>query len=458
MTSQKTRVALISLLASVGLTIGKFTVALATGSLGILSDAFHSLMDIGATAITFFAVRVSDKPADEEHHYGHGKIESVTALAETGLLFVIAGWIVYEAIHRLIAPGNGVEVTWWAVAVICGSMVVDFNRSRALKRAAEATRSEALAADALHFASDLWSSAAVLIGLAATWAGFPAGDSFAAIVVAIVVGLAGYRLGRRTIESLTDTAPAGYADIIANIARDAEGVLALKRARIRRGGSTVFIDADVNVRRTFAFDRVNAIKAKFIDRVHREIEDADISLTAHPVALDDETIFDKVMLVAARRGVAVHHLTVQHVSDALSVSFDIEVDADWPYWKAHDVASGLEEAIRNELGDDVEVESHIEPADVIGVDGADVSEEMILEVVDKLEVLAESHPLVTHIHDVRVRRNRLGLFVTLHCWVDRTRSVDEVHTAVDRFERAFRESHPGVRRIVTHAEPHGAER
>ena len=457
MALEKQKVALISLLASIALTIGKFTVGTLTGSLGILSDAFHSLLDVGATGITYLAVRVSDKPADQEHHFGHGKIESVTALAETGLLFVVCGWIVYEAFGRLWSGHNEATVTWWAVAVICVSMVVDFNRARALKKTAEETRSEALAADALHFASDLWSSAAVLVGLGAIWLGFPAGDAIAALVVAGVVGLAGYRLGRRTIDTLTDTAPTGVAERITKIAQQSEGVLSLKRVRVRPGGATTFVDADITVRRTLPFDRVNRIKARFIEAVSSEIEDADISLTAHPVALDDETVFERVMLVAARRGVAVHHLTVQHVGDALSVSLDIEVDAGWPYWRAHDVASDLEDAIRDELGEDVEVESHIEPAHISGLDGSDAPENVTAKATELLAGLADSHPKLSNIHDVRVRENEHGLFVTFHCWVDRDLSVDAVHDAVDELERGFRAAMPDARRVIAHAEPHGSD-
>ncbi len=456
MTLEKQKVALVSLFASIVLTIGKFLVAMATGSLGILSDAVHSLLDVGATGITYMAVRVSDKPADREHHFGHAKIESVTALIETGLLFVTCGWIVYEAVRRLLFKGSDVAVTWWAVALICVSIAIDYNRARALRRTAEATKSEALAADALHFTSDMWSSGAVLVGLGASWMGFPAGDSLAALAVACVVGLAGYRLGRRTIDTLTDAAPEGMAERVAAIAEAGEGILSLRRARIRPAGSTTFVDADITVRRTLPFDRVNRIKARFVDAVRGEIENADVSVTAHPVALDDETVFDKVMLVASRRGTAVHHVTVQHVGERLSVSLDIEVDEAMPYWRAHDIATGLEEAIRGELGDDVEVESHIEPAHLTGLDGSDEAQDLCRDVETLLDTIAARFRRLDHIHDVRVRRNEHGLFVTFHCWVDRDLPVATVHEAVDDLERVFREQMPEVRRVIAHAEPHGA--
>src|SRR3954464_6916709 len=220
MQSQKERVALTSIFASGGLTIAKAVVGFLTGSLAVLSEAAHSLIDFGATVMTYFAVRISGKPADEEHHYGHGKVESVTALAETALLFVLSGVVIWEAVKRLLGEqGHVVEATVAAFVVIIASVVVDFFRARLLYRVASETASEALEADALHFGSDMWSSLAVLVGLGGVAFGFAWADSAAAMVVALFVCLAGWRLGRRTIETLTDTAPAGPAPTLRPRAR-----------------------------------------------------------------------------------------------------------------------------------------------------------------------------------------------------------------------------------------------
>src|SRR4030081_763495 len=214
----KQRVALSSIAASAGLTVAKAVVGVMSGSLALLSEAAHSLIDVGATVMTYFAVRISGKPADAEHHYGHGKVESVSALAETALLFVLSGVVIWEALQRLIGDhGQAIEATHWAFAVIVVSVVVDFFRARLLYRVAAETSSEALEADALHFGSDMWSSIAVLLGLAAVALGYPWADSAAAIVVALVICVAGWRLGRRTIETLTDTAPIGAADKVTEV-------------------------------------------------------------------------------------------------------------------------------------------------------------------------------------------------------------------------------------------------
>ena len=202
MQSEKEQVALSSIAASAGLTIAKGVVGFSTGSLAILSEAGHSLIDLGATVMTYIAVRISGKPADKEHHYGHGKVEAVSALAETALLFLLSGVVIWEATKRLVEhEGHVVEATVWAFGVIIVSMVVDFFRARALSQTAEKTSSHALEADALHFSSDLWSSLAVLIGLVGVHFGLPWADSAAALVVAVLVCFAGWRLGKKTIDT-----------------------------------------------------------------------------------------------------------------------------------------------------------------------------------------------------------------------------------------------------------------
>jgi cation diffusion facilitator family transporter len=242
-----------SIAISAGLTVAKGIVGLTSGSLAILSEAGHSLIDLFATIITYFAVRISGKPADEEHHYGHGKIESVAALAATSLLFVLAAVVFWEAGARLLGKeAHAVEATFWAFAVIAVSIVVDFFRARLLYRVANQTSSQALEADALHFGSDMWSSLAVLVGLGGVALGFPWADALAAAVVAVFICIAGYRLGWRTIETLTDTAPAGAAERISAIANKVRGVVAVDRVRVRPAGTSLFAEIAVAVSRTLA--------------------------------------------------------------------------------------------------------------------------------------------------------------------------------------------------------------
>ena len=327
MQSEKEQVALTSIGASAAMTIAKGIVGFSTGSLAIMSEAGHSLIDLGATIMTYVAVRISGKPADNEHHYGHGKVESVSALGETALLFLLSGVVIWEAVKRLIEHESHIVVaSAWAFGVIIVSIAIDYYRARALNRVARETQSQALEADALHFSSDLWSSLAVLVGLAGVYFGFEWADSASALLVAALVCIAGWRLGRRTIETLTDTAPAGAAENITEIANDVGGVVAVERVRARAVGETTFIDLTVAVSRTLPLDRVAAIKQAVADALRSKMPGAEPIVTTDPIALDNETVLDRVMVIARNRALAVHHVTVQTIRDQLAVSLDLEVD------------------------------------------------------------------------------------------------------------------------------------
>jgi cation diffusion facilitator family transporter len=452
--NDKEKVALGSIAASAGLTAAKAIVGLATGSLAILSEAGHSLIDVAATAMTYVAVRISGKPADSEHQYGHGKVESVTALAETALLFLLTGVVIWEAAQRLIgAQAHAVDATLAAFAIIIASIVVDFFRARTLRRVARETSSEALEADALHFGSDMWSSVAVLFGLCGVALGYPWADATAAVVVAIFICIAGWRLGRRTIDTLTDTAPTGVSERVAAIARQVAGVVAVERVRARPAGAVLFVELGVGVSRTLPLDRVTTIKERLTRAIRADMPQAEVTITTEPRALDDETVRERVMVIARDLGLAIHHVAVQAISGRLSVSSDLEVDGTQPLAAAHEVASRLEEALREELGPDVEVEPQSEPlpADVLA--GRDASSGRLGEVREALAALAAEIPDLGEVHDVRVRETADGEIVNFHCSVEPELSVSAVHDIVDALERRLRRKFPTIQRVIGHAEP-----
>jgi cation diffusion facilitator family transporter len=454
MQNDKEQVALTSMAASAGLTIAKAIVGVATGSLAILSEAGHSLIDFGATVMTYVAVRISGKPADEQHHYGHGKVEAISALAETALLFVLSGVVIWEAAKRLIEhEAHVVEATVWAFGVILVSIAVDFFRSRALTRVAHETQSHALEADALHFSSDLWSSLAVLCGLGGVYFGYSWADSAAALVVAVLVLIAGWRLGKRTIDTLTDVAPPGAAELITATAAKVPGVVRIDQVRARAVGETVFIDLAVAVSRTLPLDRVNAIKDAVGTALRDKIAGAEPIVTTHPVALDNETVLDRVMVIARNRALAVHHVTVHELQDKLSVSLDLEVDGKLSLRAAHDMADALESAIEAELGSAVEVETHIEPLQPQDVTGREAPPERTDAVATALAELAADGHVIRDVHDVRVRETGDGEIVNFHCRVDPQLSVSTVHENVDALERALKLRSPQIKRVIGHAEP-----
>jgi cation diffusion facilitator family transporter len=450
----KQKVALSSIAASAGLTVAKAVVGVLSGSLALLSEAAHSLIDFGATVMTYFAVRVAGKPADEEHHYGHGKVESVSALAETALLFILAGIVIWEAAKRLMsAEPPEVQATPWAFGVIALSIVVDFFRARVLYRTAEKTSSQALEADALHFDSDMWSSLAVLVGLVGVALGYAWADSAAAIAVSVLICIAGWRLGRRTIDTLTDTAPPGAVDKITATITRIPGVVGVERLRVRRVGEVLFVDLVVAVSRTLPLDRVAALKDRIVGAVRTDSPAAEVTVTTEPRALDDETVFERVMVIARNRALAVHHVTVHAIEGRLAVALDLEVDGALSLGTAHEIASGLEEAIREELGPGVEVETHIEPLQPGHEPGRDAAPGRIAAVHDALIEIAAKVDLVGAIHDVRVREADDGEIVNFHCLVAPTLKVADVHDRVDEVERALRLRFPAIKRVIGHAEP-----
>jgi cation diffusion facilitator family transporter len=454
MPSEKEQVALGSIVASGALTVAKAIVGVLTGSLAILSEAAHSLIDFGATLMTYFAVRISGKPADEEHHYGHGKVESVAALAETALLFVLSGVVIWEATQRLWSShGHAVEATVAAFAVIVASIVVDFFRARLLYRVASETASEALEADALHFGSDMWSSLAVLVGLGGVAFGFPWADAAAATVVALFVCLAGWRLGRRTIETLTETAPAGSAAAVRQIAARVRGVVAVDGVRVRPVGDKLFVEVVVAVSRTLPLGRVEALKAEVAQAIRTDMPRAEVGVDAAPRALDNETVQERVMVIARNHGLAVHHVTVHDIRGTLSVSLDLEVDRKLALGSAHDIADALEAALCEELGPNVEIETHIEPLQPPEAAGREAPPERVRAVEIALAEIAAEGGTIRDVHSVRVRETDEGEIVNFHCQVDPALTVQAVHEKVDEVERALRRRSASIKRVIGHAEP-----
>ena len=277
---EKSWAALTSLMAAVGLTAFKIIVGLATGSLGILAEAAHSGLDLVAALLTFLAVRISGRPPDRTHLYGHGKIESLSALGEAFLLVATCGWIVWEAVRRLLAHHGGIEVTVWSFIVMGTSIAVDFSRSRVLARAARKYHSQALEADALHFQTDIWSSAVVIVGLVGAKFGLWYADAVAALGVSAVVVWVSVQLGRRTIDALLDGAPAGMERLVATVVEGIPGVHDCHNIRIRYSGPVLFIDLHVLVDGSQTLAQAHLLTETIEAAIQQAVPRADV--TVHP--------------------------------------------------------------------------------------------------------------------------------------------------------------------------------
>lgn len=450
--TKKERVALGSLVASLSLTVAKLIVGLLIGSLAMVTDALHSGTDSIATLMTFLAVRFADRPADDDHPYGHGKFEDVAALGEATLLLVLAGGIAWEAWRRLAENAVPPVITALAFAVMGIEIVINLWRAYVLHKTAVETGSRALAADAMHFASDVASGLMVIAGFLATLLGITWADPVTAAGVALFIGGLGLRMIRRTFHELTDRVPPGQIRGLTRLIETLPGVVAVERVRLRSVGQQAFVDVAVDVPRTFSVEQVSAVREAVCQAVTGDLDHAEVATVCRPVVVDDETLHERVALAATRVRLPVHHVTVQHLGDRLAISLDFEVPGDMPLGRAHEEASRLEVAIRHEVGDNVEVETHIEPLHPDLVPGAALPPDKVGEIAAVLTEAANTNG-VSDVHNVRVRELQGGLFVAFHCRFDTGLDLTEVHRRADAVERAARAHFPAIRRIVSHPEP-----
>jgi len=450
---RKENAALASIGASALLTLAKAFAGLMAGSLALLSEAAHGVLDTGATIMTYFAVRAADRPADAGHPYGHGKFEALAALSQTFLLLVLAIGVLVEAMRRLAVQAAAVEPTLLTFGVLVLSMAVDLVRWRKLAEIARETRSDALAADALHFSSDLVSSILVALGLVAARNGYPQGDAVAALGVGLFIAIAGYRLGRHTVDTLVDAAPLDLTGRIRGLVEAVPGVVDIDALRLRPAGAKTIGEVTISVPRTLSLERAALIKAAVSESIRLNLPEAEVTVTANPRALDNETLFEQVLLIAARRRLPVHHVTVQDVGGRKSVSLDVELDGGMQLGPAHAIASTLEATIKSELGAEIEVETHIEPLEIRELTGNDADRGATTAIVEALSARASEGGIIRDVHSVRVRQTSAGLVVNYHCRVDPEVTVNKVHDEVDRVERQVRADHPAIVRIVGHAEP-----
>lgn len=453
MQNEKQRVALVSMVASGLLAIGKFTIGIFTGSIGLISEGIHSSSDFIATVITWWAVHISDKPADDNHHYGHGKMESMAALFEVFLLFGAAGWIAFEAIKRLMGEPHEIIAAPVVIAILVISIVVDFFRVRALRRVAKSTGSPALEADALHFFSDMLASGVVLIGIVFVTFGFLKADAIAAIIVACFIFSAAATLGKRSFDSLVDAAPVGTETKIAELLKNFPEVIAIERTRVRNAGPVLFIELTLAVSRGLPLERVSELKEQITAILQQNLDNAEITLIARPRSESSETIATRVRIIAANLDRAIHRLTILQLPDHLSISFDLELDAKLSLEQSNEMVSTLEAAIRAELGQQIEIDTHIEPIVGNWLEGQDVAVPRQQEFEQALYCAAGDSGAGDKIYAVRVRDTGQGLIVYFNYRLPSVMTIDDVHTEVDRVERAIRSDFPMVFRVIGHAEP-----
>jgi cation diffusion facilitator family transporter len=464
---EKKLAALASVGSAIVLVCLKIFLTVATGSLGVLSEALHSSLDLIASVITYLSVRVSDEPADARHPYGHGKVESFSAFVETGLLLLTALYIIYEAFHRLFFQEVAIRPSLLAIGLLGVALCVDLIRSRALNRVAKKYRSEALEADALHFSTDVWSTLTVILGIALTWLGARYGlhwlryaDSLAALAVAGFVIWVGSRLGRRTIDALLDAAPEGMQERITDAVSHTDGVLGTERVRLRRSGNKHFVDVTISVPRTASFERVHQI-SDAVERRVGEILPADVMVHMEPRARADEHLFEAIRAAAQRRGLAIHGLAAQELEGRLFIELHLEVEDRLTLREAHSQATDLEEEIgilaaAAGNGQKAEVNIHIEPLGseiARDVRTAREMKDLGREVETYLNSLAAEYHELIDCHEVHVRQLSHKILVSCHCAMRGELPITEIHDATAALEDRVKEKFPQIVQVTIHPEP-----
>lgn len=456
---EKRTVALNSLLAAAAVTVLKLIIGLTTRSLGILSEAAHSGLDLVAAFITLLSVRVSDKPADAEHQYGHGKVENFSAFIETGLLLLTCIWIVWESVRRLTGHhAVHIDPSLPAFGVLLASMLVDWWRSRQLKRIADKYDSQALQADALHFSTDIFSSAVVAIGLAAVWAGRQLGipwlakaDPIAALLVSGIIVYVSSRLARQTVDALLDAAPAGYRARIMDTVLKINGVIEVERVRIRRAGNRYFADLTVGLARNVTFQRSGQVVAEITDAVHTLLPDCDVVVHSVPRETGHESIFDRIRAVASRNNFSVHDVSVQDLAGRLHVEQHLELDETLSLKKAHDVVTRLEAEIRSEIPEISTILTHIESEPSTIEPGGRVLRNAALE--QKLRPLVREFPEILDMHEVEIKFVRDKVYMSCHCTLADNLPLSRVHDVLTALEIRFKQAAPELFKVLIHPEP-----
>ena len=450
--AEKSAVAISSILAALVITGLKIVVGVTTGSLGILSEAAHSGLDLIAAIITFLAVRFSARPADKTHLYGHGKIENFSALVETLLLLVTCLWIISEAVKRLVYHSVEIEVNFWSFFVIILSIVVDVSRSRALYRVAHKYKSQALEADALHFSTDVWSSGVVLLGLVLTLAKIPVADSIAALIVAVIVVRVSVALGKRTIDELLDRAPAGIEDEVKRVAVTMDGVQDVNNVRVRTSGSKTFVDLTLHLKRTLPFETVNALVHAAEHAIQRILPNADVIIHPEPTETLDETIVDKVKLMMANAGLTAHDVQAFQVDGKYQVEFQLEFEQEQDFVRVHATVDEIESRIKRELPNVVAVVVHIEDSRENVVDSIDVTPSS-RELIERIKRLARKQKGIRECRVLSVLDVKGKYRVAMKCIVDKHLSLEEVHAISTALENKIMVAFPNIKQTNIHAEP-----
>jgi len=465
MAGEKQRAAASSVIAAVFLTVMKAAVGVITGSLGIISEALHSVMDLFAAGITFFAVRFADKPADVKHNYGHGKMESLSAAIEVLILWGTCVWIIYEAARKIFF-GQSLEIegSYFGIAVLIVAIIIDISRSRLLKKVARKHNSQALEADALHFSSDVWSSCVVIAGLVCVWAGETLGigwlkyaDPIAALGVAALVIKVSFKLGRETLNVLLDAAPKGTKEKILADTASVDGVAEVGDIRVRASGAALFIDLTIGVDRNCSMNEVNAVAGRVKSKLREKIPNCDIVVVTYPVDTEQgagEDVYRTVKnIVGAHSECAnIHNVHVYESESGRRLAAHVELKKNLTLKESHALSHRIEREIYGALESVSGVSITFEFADQ-KADAAIMSDEKIGEIINGIRKTVAGIDASLDCHDIELFKKGDKMSAFLHCASCGDLTVDRLKALADRLKSELKKNIGGLESVHIHFEP-----
>lgn len=456
---KKMKIAKSSMYAAIFIVIIKFLAAYLSGSLGVLSELFHSSTDLIATIATIISVKYSSKPPDDMHNYGHEKIESFSALFQVIILVGMCAYLIYESIERIInhVPVH-ISIFTFSVILIC--IFIDFSRSRALSKVAKETKSQALEADSLHFASDIWSSVVVLIGMVFTYFNLsPLADPLSAIIVSILIIVVTFRLTKKAFDSLMDRVPTGLRENIFKEINSMEGVEGIKKFRVRSSGSKIFIDMVILIARTKLFSQTHEIMDSVEKKIKELSPESDIVIHSEPTETQDETINDKIRMIVNNEGFKCHDIFSNKMGSEIYSELHVEITDTNDLDLAHKKISLLEEKIIKEIPLINNVKIHLDEPSELLFDTIDITSKS-KELIRNVENILKEKDYIKKYYDIKVINSNDKLRVSLNCEFDKNITFEEVHDKVTILESKIylhiKELYPNLSNVIIHAEPNNS--
>jgi len=454
--AMKMRVAKISLFAALFIVAIKGLASYMSGSIGVLSELFHSSTDLVATLATLLSIRFSTKPPDKDYNYGRDKIESFSALFQVGILVLMCAYLIYESIDRIITPVE-IHLNIFVFAAILICIFIDIQRSKALMKVAKETHSQALEADSLHFSSDVLSSIVVLIGMVFSYfKWFHLADPISALIVSMIIIITTFGLSKKAIGSLLDRVPDGFQESIAEKIMSIKGIEGIKSLRLRGSGSKVFVDAIIQIGRTKSFSMTHDLMDMAERLIKESFPNTDVVIHSEPIETESETLNEKIRMVVNDSGFKCHDIFSHRIKDEIFSELHVEIENTNDLIQAHDIITELEAKILERIPLIKKVKIHLDEPSEILFDTIDITEQSN-DLIDNINKVLDKEDKIEDYGDIKIVNSAGKIRVSLSCSFKKQYTFDEVHDVVTILESKLylniKELYPNLSNVIIHAEP-----